>query len=604
MGALRTSGRRARRAFDFVLDYRGWFIGLAVVLGILTFIWFFVVGYWVDVTSMFWKWLGQNWFERQHFPNGWDLLGATPLFYIWAMIIFAVFAWGIWTASNEAISHKTEAIMRGGAITLVVLAVLSAIYTFTGFWNNDKDEARSYADATVFAVENIDAMPQSLSSLADGATKSVDCELLGKHDVHGCIVRGDLPADWEQRSTSFKGAEIVMKRTSGGNPNTELLSDTLTYLYDEDGKGSWTAIRNGINRQPVQEVVSYDGQKLSSCKFKGDFKLNYAFGGNWGQNLSDEIAENFGNLFYEDSDMWGFCRKVEASDTLEPVIVIPVTEQIGYERRTTMRAAGVLEITGSSSGEPVYRHVKQVKAGDYPGPVYSLSLVGKQREMVQWASGRKNKNTFNFGFEATSVETQAGNDSDYLLRSKEDRRTYWVTPLKPRGTDSQLLVAYSVTPADEVKSGSLNRQTVYVLPDEDSRIVNLDDLEARVSQAIRDANPGFYSGDNPGRLVEFLPVSEDTWQVYAELGGRVVYRITVPTDARVRPTVAALDSSVDGAETEQPSGSQPPDEGDTSPSINCGKPVAELTNAELASCLAQLADENARRQNTAPEPPK
>lgn len=252
--------------------------------------------------------------------------------------------------------------------------------------------------------------------------------------------------------------------------------------------------------------------------------------------------------------------------------------------RTTLRPAGVLVVKGSPSGMPSITHQQVVAAGQYPGPVYPLSLAAAQRGTIQWASGRANKNRLNFGYEPSAVQTQLDNASEYLLRSEIDGRLYWVTPLKPRTSDSQRLLAYSLTPADAVQSGSLNQQRVYVFDGSDPRVVNLDDMLARISEVIRNENPGFFGGENPGRIAEFLPLDAKTWQAFAELGGRVVSVIEVPVDARVHPTVTSLEET--GSTAGQP---------DTPADSTCIRPN-ELSELELAKCIGQFAGELEQRQ--------
>jgi hypothetical protein len=160
----------------------------------------------------------------------------------------------------------------------------------------------------------------------------------------------------------------------------------------------------------------------------------------------------------------------------------------------------------------------------------------------------------NFGYDAAdSVSSQTGNPSEYLLRDKKTNRLYWVTPMKPRGSDNEVLVAYSVTPADQATTGSLNQQNIYVLPDGDPRAISISSLEASTRNALQEAEPGFLPAG--GKLAEFLPLNDTTWQVYAEINGRVAYRIIVPIDASVKPTVTSLNQNNPPTSTNPGSGS-------------------------------------------------
>src|SRR6185436_13416809 len=114
-------------------------------------------------------------------------------------------------------------------------------------------------------------------------------------------------------------------------------------------------------------------------------------------------------------------------------------------------------------GKAKLEYKSVVKADDYPGPVYPASLAARQRSQSAWAAGRENEDRNGFGYEPATAEAQAGNVSEYLLRNSVTGRLEWVTPLTLRHSSSELFVAYAVSPADEVRSGSLNQLSVYVL---------------------------------------------------------------------------------------------------------------------------------------------
>ena len=564
-------------------DYAGRMTATAVLLlGFGSLVWF-VVGYYLDSWHRAVRAVTRKFFVREMFPDA-NPLHWTPFTYLvlFLILLFVVLVIQEMADFNEKDKNFTVAIS-----IFVVSSLLAGGYAVSGWWNNDKDEAVSYASGTTFIVEDsaMSHIPAALRPLIQGGerTKSDDCLYTTDHDVPSCIKRGTLPFNWVERSASLTGAQIVMSRTSGSIPKTAIMNETLTYVNAEK---SWTAIRNGQVKQPLNGVVTWDGvEKPRTCQFTGRNKISYAFGGNWGQNLDDTLAKHYPHLLYSHGDMSGFCRGTDGDVTKRtPVIVIPVVEQDSFGRRTTLRAGGILVITGTPSGEPKIEHLTSVKAGELPVPVYPLSLVAKQRDMTQWAAGRANKNRTGFGYESSDVAAQKGNTSEYLLKDADSGRLFWVTPQKPRSTDSQLLTSYSLTPADEVKRGKLNEQRIHVLPDEDPRIVNVDDMEARVGEAIRTTNPGFFTGSKPGSVVEFLPINATTWQAFAELNGRVVYRITIPTDARIVPTVQPLDGSA--------TTSDQPEESATI----CTKKAVGLTKPQLADCIEQFARELAGRK--------
>lgn len=556
----------------------GWIIGAVIALVVIGGAYWFFVGYWADASSRVWQWFTRKFLAGGFFPSWFNPIHFTMWTWLFIAIGLFIAAWFVYDSRGR--STAFIATMVAGTM----VAGLS-VYVWAIGLNN---HSGSYADGTVFVVEDPSNTPQSLKRLVDDSTASGTdgCDLYAYNDMPGCIQQGALDFEWDSRQASATGARTVIKRSGGAVQNTTLLNDSLTYVYGQGENGVWTAIRDGKKREGVYSVLSYDGTgNVQTCKFTDDNDLDKGFNASWGHNLADDIADHFPDLFFDGGDRYGYC------DGDKPVIVIPVKERVTFKTRKTYRAAGVLTITGSPSGAPIYQHDTDVEQGEYPGPVYPASLAKEQRESMSMIAGiLDGMGMFgNFGYETTNVATQSGNASEYQLRDKKTGRVYWVTPMKARSSDSQVLAAYSVIPADEVSMGSLNEQRIYVLPDDDLRAVNLEDLEARTKQALVEADPGFYAAD--GKLVEFLPLSGDTWQVYAELNGRVVYRITVPTDARINPTVISLDNgqTVDSPDT-------PDQTAGESGTSSCSEDLGSLSNKQLTQCLRELAEEMQRRE--------
>jgi hypothetical protein len=428
-----------------------------------------------------------------------------------------------------------------------------------------------YLTTTTFEVADTDTLPDILAKYDRNGTLEIQLE------------NGDLPTSWVPRVASATGALNVMKKTGDAVNNTALMDDTVTYLYGDGQSGEWTAIRNGVNQQDIYGISSWNGsgERVETCRFTGDYALNRAFSAMWGKDLWNSVASSYPTFYYNESDMWGYC------DGDEPIIVIPGVHLGFTDMQSVDETAGVLTIQGSRIGTPIVKFYADVEPGEFPGPVYPQRMVNHQREALDWGAGYWQSVNEHFGFDSTSVESQAGNNTNYLMKNEGDGRLYWVTPLKPQSTDSQTLIAYSMIPADEVSSRMLNPQIVYVLNEDDPRVVNLDDLMARVTDAVRDANPGFFTGENPGKIVEFLPVSDTEWQVFAEVQGRVKYRIDVEIGARITTRVVDIDTG------ETATGLPNSEEGNTgtpTEATGCDDP-SSLTDEQLADCLQALVEE-------------
>lgn len=547
-----------------------WIIGTIIVLGVIFGLLALFVGGIADSWYIMWRSLYNGFWLAWLFPNGGNIFAATPAFW-WIIGGIALFLAYVVAAKEDSFGTLSAPTWYKALATIVIIGLV--FLSIRGFWLLNETDARYYNGFkqdpanNVYVVSDEDNVPNTLTRVEQSNSRQVEIET------------GTMPREWETRVASATGAAYVMGKTGDSNANTKLMPDTLTYIYgDEAGKGSWTAIRNGTNRQPIFGVSSWSGtgEDIKTCEFEKDYELNRNFGSGWGKNLKDEIAQYDLTFTYSDMDVYGYC------DGDKPVIVIPGTRTVGVDVHTANQAYGVMLITGSSNGEPKIEFKHDVKAGELPGPVYPLRLVQAQRNALSWSAGRVWWWESPVGFEATDTESQAGNNADFLLKSKEDGRLYWVTPMKPMSTDAQTLVAYAITPADEFSQGKFNQQKIYVLDDGDSSIVNLNDLENAVTQAVAKADSGFFTGseENKGRIVEFIPTSDDSWQVFAERGGRAVYRIDVKGGSSMNTTVFSMEDSNGKPGT-------------------CDEPRG-LSDVELANCLAAISDELSARQDTEP----
>jgi hypothetical protein len=225
-----------------------------------------------------------------------------------------------------------------------------------------------------------------------------------------------------------------------------------------------------------------------------------------------------------------------------------------------------------------------------------MSLVAHQREELVWAAGRKNKDRGGFGYDPANAEIQAGNVSEYLLRNTATGRLEYVTPLTLANSSSELLVAYGISPADQVNAGSLNPYKVYVLAENDPRRVNLDTLTSKITTFLQNYAQGFVS--SKGRIVELTPVNGITWRAFGENQNIVVLRLDVDSRSGTTPTLVQLDQSLQLNGGNTGTGNSGTSSGPTTatPGSNCGSPVDKLTSKQLAQCLHQFANALAQRQ--------
>jgi hypothetical protein len=507
----------------------------------------------------------------------------------------------VWLAGSAIIVRAFRGSFRRGrvSVTVTVLAALLAVASFVQMWrvawDNDKDFNRYYDRSVVFytpslglatASPSLDRLlAHSRSPGASGFGSGGQCDLVATADVPGCVKVGTLPmTGWAPRLGSYNGAIFALSRTSGDMQNVSLNPVTVTYLNSWHGHPArWSGILDGTGiSQGLGGVSEWDGARVTTCEFTGQWAIDRSFGGSNMADMSDYLAQQYPSLRWTIRDVWGYC------DGTEPIVVVPVTRIIKWMSRTVNTPAGIIIVTGSN-GKTHLAYQPTVTAGTVPGPVYPRSLVDTQLGASSWAAGRGSLNNGGFGYEPTASSAQQGNVSDYLLDDTATGRLEWVTPLTLRNSSSQLFVAYAVSLADSVTAGQLNQLSLYVLAPDDPRQINVDNMEAEARNWLAQQEPGFISSG--GQLLEFTPVAGSMWRAYGEVNGRVVYLLDIDATNQVAPTLTSV-SAAGGSGTGSGTGTG---SGAVSTAV-CGKPVASLSVQQLAFCLRQFADQLSQRE--------
>ncbi|MFF0416302.1 hypothetical protein ACFYUY_38470 [Kitasatospora sp. NPDC004745] len=539
--------------------------------------------------------------EREFFPHG-SVLDSAPLFWFW----LAVGLCGTVVAVGY-VASESGAGFGGWRVRLTMAAVVlalvgSLVRAGTGLWDDDKDEGRFYAAATVLDIPAGGAgTPRSVLPVTEH-TRAGDgdrCDLVGTADVPACVKTAPMPDfDFEARTASYAAATKALTDSAGLTSGIHLLGHSLHYLPDASkGGGVWTAVLDGSGEQPMEGVAVWDGRSnaVATCAFRGDHAFGRAFDGTGAVSLRNLLAERFPDLVYSDQDIWGYCDGADPR-TARPVVVISVARQTGWKQRTVLAPAGVLVLRGSADGRPAVTYRAEVAPGDLPGAVYPASVVRSQIHEVQWLGGRGAKDDRGFGYAHTSAATNAVNPGEFLLRSKADGHLYYVTPLVPRDSSSQLVVAFAVLQADRA-GGGLNDLHVYVRGD-DSPAVNLDVLASRMVTYMAQQTSITVSAGQGGALQEIVPFGRDMWRGFVDFNGQTQDYIDLSGDATVTPNLVSLGGSITppggqpapaptptGPAPTGPPATAPP----TAPAGGCGGDPGQMTTGQLAACVADLS---------------
>ena len=536
-------------------------------------------------------------------PGGlFDVGSYTPLAWIYVIVGLSGTAVIMLTSEYRPSVGDNSVGVLAASLALVCLAPMMA-----AFWDNDKDDGRYYSSATTYYLptktppstaplfKTADDKPATMTKAANG------CQY-GVHDVKACIKVTDVPfvPDWEGRTASLNGALKAITMAASTVQRVDVMEESATYLPGADADtGVWTTILDGSERiQPISGVAEWDGkaQAAQVCAFRDGYKFNRAFNGDRMNDLENYVTEYYPQLLFERSDVWGYCAgdpKAPVADRY-PVIVIPVQQAVPFEVQALRAPAGVLVLKGSPSGTPAITWKPDVKAGEFPGPVYPLSIVGAQREATEWTAGRRYMNLASFGFEPATDEVQAGNTSDFLLRDRKTRRLWFVTPATPNSSKSQSIIAYTMIPADRVTSGALNPLDIHVFG-ADHIPVNFNDM---LSDAVNYlAGSRDYSMLIPSglKLTEFTPLTETKWRLFGEVRGVTKLYMDVTYGQASATSVATVDGS-------QPTTTQP-NVAVQAAATACGPDPAKMKEAALVDCAAAYLDEFKRRATTATPKP-
>lgn len=445
----------------------------------------------------------------------------------------------------------------------LVIAIGAFVPFFNLNWDSDKDLGRYYDSATTFYTPSLKNPPASLQYLLRSSeVDSNGCTVNKASDVQNCVKVGTMPAaGFDARTSSAAGALLAMQRTSGSTQNVDLLNDTLVYLQ---GKNAWSAIRDGSgNSAHTEGVVEWTGDgQPTECYFGGKDQFDKAINGAHTNSLSNVMAQRFPTLYWNLSDSYGYCQNGR------PVLVFLMQKQEHYLSQTVSAPGGAIIVTGSASGAPQFKY--EANLTDAVGPSYPFSVAQQQLQANVWAAGRSDKSHGLFGYKGYEVSAQP-----LLLKSNADGHTYIVTPVTLNSSQSQLFVAYAVVRADTVRAGHLNPMSIYVLATKDVRRINVDSLEASAKDYMVQQVPGFLSGG--GSLVDYTPTIGDVWRTFAEINGRVVYRLDISASNAIQPNLVSLDTFTATGKAAAPSNAV------------CGQPVAGLTQTEIQSCIKTFA---------------
>jgi len=571
------------------------------------FIWAFMGGF-GGIHNGFYLWLQDNLWAADG-----GFLGLASSTWVLTTFLSALTALIVWLVDEDGIS-RIEAITIFANVAIFIVSLVGWINVSA--YNGPPSAAIYLNSETDIHIPDTTKSPASLSLVfnqKDAPRRtSADGQTLKFGDL-ATITQGTLPGyQWEPRTSSLSGAQTWIDTNSPSVQGVDPWDATMTYVYGKTADTSrWSVVMDGSGTtRNAYGVSEWRGGQLNVhvCTFddrksKGDYKFTRAFAGAHGNSLRNVIAKAYPGLFFRNEDVSGYCN-----DSDKPVITISMLKNVGAGRVTSVAPACLLVLKGSPSGFPDMNCLYNVQAGQFPVPVYPLSLVSQQRDAIDWAAGRGNKDGANFGYEPSSYASQASNDSDYVLRDTVTGKIYAFTPSKFNKTKSQAYVLYQIEEVDTLTDGQLNHLDAYVQDEIQAVNPSKLDINAHIymgwvmkQSGLSEFLPITFFSDG-GNIEEYVPLSKSVFRGYGvdKLGATRFY-IDISTDPKVDPIVTILDiaasspvvriqvpnevSRIGNGQLLQPS-----------VTITCnGKDAKGASPDKLAACLQAYQDELIRQ---------
>lgn len=339
-----------------------------------------------------------------------------------------------------------------------------------------------------------------------------------------------------------------------------------TYVPTEARFGTLIADRGLVSgyHQVVWQSLSGSGQSTSdNCSWATD---TLRFDGMFGSNLQRAIIRQAGPELITTSDAYGLC--VDGA----PKIIVPLKTYAGFIRPYQVPdGVAIIDANWKITID------RDVTPGEYPGPVYPMSLAVQQRAATTalgtWWDHVQNR----VGYQPTGDNAET-NTTEFNLERADGSGSDFVTPLTLVG-QAQSINAVGVVPSGENHAGTLNPYRVIILsPPRQANSAVTDRLHADYGN-LQEWAAGM-------RVYEIVPTGPGTWQATMGMPKAVIYVAKINADG-TSCLFSAKDGTKIGCSTD--AGTTPGTSVDTTD-------LAGLTDAELAQLLQRVACEMGRRQ--------
>lgn len=324
----------------------------------------------------------------------------------------------------------------------------------------------------------------------------------------------------------YRAPLVVAEDQISSNININGAPEETTYIPSMDRFG--TAVRkNGSFAgygQVVFQQIGANGQSINAkgqvgnqnCSFNPKAKLR--FGGALSANLKRAIIHKNSPVLIDEGDSYAYC---DTDGTA--MLIAPLKKITGFFHPYEVPAG--IAVYNGSTGE--LKIVKDVKEGEYPGPVYPVSLAKQARNSTK-ASGTLWQYWQNqVGYSDTtgdSNDPNYANAGEFNLRRADNSGDDYVTPLVMKGRGSAITAVGTVA-SNKVTAGQLNKYTINVLPQaRNANSAVASDLQSKWAPTVQWANLQL-------RVFEIAPTGPNTWTATLGKDKNILYRVTINPDS-------------------------------------------------------------------------
>lgn len=401
------------------------------------------------------------------------------------------------------------------------------------------------------------------------------------HYVETLTAVDDDPPAFQERPPYPQAAGILPRRQG----DLRGVIGEVTYV-NKDGKGYWTALVDGegVGRKATG-VIEWNGKDDSagnfrSCEFPEPVD---ALDGILWNSLVREFRDESGGrgALFDRGDAYGYC------DGGDAVLIAPYTRISGWVLPHEVPGGVAVVSDGSITLDT---HAEE---GEYPGPVYPISLVARQQDALRsrgsfgdhWFRRDAFLEDGHAEFEGGTTDDEEnpnkGNTGQFSLIT-EDGTGMYVTPLVPKRNGRQI-TAVATVDSGHVKAGEYN----------ELRLHTLSERRKSNEEVVQDIEAVFLRAGIPNvtsfRIMEVTPRDPDVWVASIGKTLEVLYNVEIKPDG----STCIFDAlSGDQLRCSSSSDTETPDpDGTGTPAPVPTGPLSDMTTDDLIDLKRRVDDE-------------